>query len=175
MCQNIETSVNHFCTLALCDSSDVSLARIYTWVWFPSVRSKFWRFNLKDKETIKKENPTLFVLQGFTSVNLWGSPNNPLELVQIRCMMNRIPYVFLMLFSHLQIQLTDFDPLRSTSFQVDASFGPIEDLPLSQMCDRLMGCFMEAKMIGNDEVLYEIGHRYYNELIEEQNRNKSRN
>lgn len=54
-----------------------------------------------DKEEVRVSQPILYMLQGFSSVNMWGPTRSPVEGIHIRADMSPVAYVVSLRFSEL--------------------------------------------------------------------------
>lgn len=70
----------------------VIVSRSYDWIVTYSSHAS-WRFNQMDKEIQQRQLPVLFMLQGFSSVALWGPSICPLAALSLSIAMPPIEFV----------------------------------------------------------------------------------
>ena len=92
-CQNIPSIVLWFSSKTGADSESIIVSRSYSWTWFPVTSKSKWRYQLLNKDEVRDQQPVLYMLQGFSSIPMWGPSQNPMSCIRIQADMPAIPYV----------------------------------------------------------------------------------
>ena len=81
-CADIPSLVSWFSCQTNTPKDKVIVSRSYDWIVTYSSHAS-WRFNQMDKEIQQRQLPVLFMLQGFSSVALWGPSVCPLAALSL--------------------------------------------------------------------------------------------
>lgn len=87
--------VNWLSSQVHADPESILISRSYNWIWFPSTSQSKWRYQVLNKEEVSMKQPVLFMLQGFSSVPMWGPIRNPLTGIDITADMPCTTYVII--------------------------------------------------------------------------------
>lgn len=91
-CADIPSLVSWFSCQTNTPKDKVIVSRSYDWIVTYSSHAS-WRFNQMDKEIQQRQLPVLFMLQGFSSVALWGPSICPLAALSLSIAMPPIEFV----------------------------------------------------------------------------------
>ena len=91
-CTDIPSLVSWFSCQTNTPQDAIIVSRSYDWVLTYSSHAS-WRFNPMDKEVQQHQLPVLFMLQGFSSVALWGPSICPLSALSLSITMPPVEFV----------------------------------------------------------------------------------
>lgn len=91
-CTDIPSLVSWFSCQTNTPQDDIVVSRSYDWIVTYSSHAS-WRFNQMDKEVQQRQQPVLFMLQGFSSVALWGPSICPLSALSLSITMPPVEFV----------------------------------------------------------------------------------
>lgn len=98
---NMGSMINWLSSQVHADPGSIVISRSYNWIWFPSTTQSQWRFHVLDKQEVSMKQPVLFMLQGFSSVPMWGPIRNPLAGIDITADMPSTSYVGILMIVKL--------------------------------------------------------------------------
>ena len=94
-----------FSNLVDAPNNSIIVSRSYTWFWFPSLPQSQWKYHIPTKEEVRQKQPVLFMIQGFSSVVMWGPVHNPLTGLEMTIEMPSIPYVMIQFIYYCRVYL----------------------------------------------------------------------